>query len=75
MLRSGVCAARRAGAIASASRPAVAAGKACIHGVDELGLAAGLELERREFWDCFDCADQKEGMHAFIEKRKPQFSD
>ena len=30
---------------------------------------------RREFWSCFALQDQKEGMAAFIEKRKPGFQD
>ena len=30
---------------------------------------------RREFWSCFALQDQKEGMAAFIEKRKPAFQD
>ncbi len=30
---------------------------------------------RREFWSCFALQDQKEGMAAFIEKRKPVIAD
>ena len=30
---------------------------------------------RREFWSCFALQDQKEGMAAFVEKRKPVFQD
>jgi enoyl-CoA hydratase len=36
-------------------------------------LEAGLMLERRIFDALFDTDDQKEGMRAFAEKRKPQF--
>jgi len=36
-------------------------------------LATGLMLERRAFESLFDTADQKEGMHAFLERRKPTF--
>jgi len=36
-------------------------------------LATGLMLERRAFESLFDTADQKEGMHAFLERRKPSF--
>ncbi len=32
-----------------------------------------LELERELFYDLFDSEDQKEGMQAFIQKRKPKF--
>ena len=35
----------------------------------DLGLAEGLRLERREFEDLFATADQREGMAAFLEKR------
>lgn len=33
----------------------------------------GLDLERQTFFKCFETLDRKEGMTAFIEKRKPQF--
>jgi len=36
-------------------------------------LAAALSFEKATFASCFATADQKEGMAAFIEKRKPQF--
>ncbi len=36
-------------------------------------LDAGLTLERKMFDLLFDTEDQKEGMKAFIEKRKPEF--
>ena len=45
--------------------------------VMQLGQDAPLEmalaLERKAFVMLFDSADQKEGMSAFLEKRKPQF--
>lgn len=40
----------------------------------DLPLSAGLALERKSMHLLFDSADQKEGMAAFIEKRKPDFS-
>jgi enoyl-CoA hydratase len=39
----------------------------------ESSLAEGLLFERRTFHASFALDDQKEGMAAFIEKRKPQF--
>ena len=36
-------------------------------------LDVGLTLERKAFDILFDTEDQKEGMQAFIEKRKPEF--
>lgn len=40
----------------------------------ELPLEQGLRLERRLFHALFATADQKEGMGAFVEKRKPSFT-
>jgi enoyl-CoA hydratase/carnithine racemase len=37
-------------------------------------LETALALERKAFLMLFDSADQKEGMGAFLEKRKPRFS-
>jgi enoyl-CoA hydratase len=39
----------------------------------EVTLEEGLRFERRLFHSLFATADQKEGMTAFIEKRKPDF--
>ncbi len=39
----------------------------------EMPLSQGLEYERKLFYSLFATEDQKEGMRAFIEKRKPQF--
>ena len=36
-------------------------------------LETALALERKAFVMLFDSADQKEGLSAFLEKRKPQF--
>ncbi|MDB5077283.1 MAG: enoyl-CoA hydratase, partial [Chloroflexi bacterium] len=36
-------------------------------------LDAGLDFERKNFYLLFASADQKEGMHAFLEKRTPHF--
>jgi len=39
----------------------------------ETPLAEGLSAERKSFYFLFSTEDQKEGMHAFLEKRKGQF--
>lgn len=41
----------------------------------ELPLAEALELEAKAFGACFATNDQKEGMAAFIEKRRPTFEN
>ncbi|KAK9827746.1 hypothetical protein WJX81_008653 [Elliptochloris bilobata] len=64
-----------AGRIAAASAPAVAKAKDCVLRALETPLAEGLRYEQREFWSCFALQDQKEGMAAFIEKRKPVIQD
>ena len=59
--------------IASFSRPAVLMAKEAVDRADELTLAEGLRFERRLFQALFATEDQKEGMAAFVEKRKPNF--
>jgi enoyl-CoA hydratase/carnithine racemase len=39
----------------------------------ETTLSAGVSMERRLFHSLFAFEDQKEGMAAFIGKRKPEF--
>ena len=62
-----------AGKIASFSLPVVMKIKEAINRAYESSLAEGLLFERREFHATFALADQKEGMRAFVEKRKPGF--
>eukprot|EP00596_Hydrurales_sp_CCMP1899_P004472 CAMPEP_0119036236 /NCGR_PEP_ID=MMETSP1177-20130426/3794_1 /TAXON_ID=2985 /ORGANISM="Ochromonas sp, Strain CCMP1899" /LENGTH=233 /DNA_ID=CAMNT_0006995761 /DNA_START=252 /DNA_END=953 /DNA_ORIENTATION=- len=60
--------------IASFSRPSVAMAKETVNAAYELNLEEGLRFERRIFHSLFATDDQKEGMAAFIEKRKPNWS-
>jgi len=39
----------------------------------EVPLEEGLHFERKNFYMLFSSEDQKEGMSAFVEKRKPDF--
>jgi enoyl-CoA hydratase len=59
--------------IASFSLPVVMKIKEAINRSYESSLTEGLAFERREFHSTFALEDQKEGMRAFVEKRKPQF--
>ena len=59
--------------IASYSLPVVLKIKESINRAYESSLTEGLLFERREFHGTFALEDQKEGMRAFVEKRKPQF--
>ncbi len=59
--------------IASFSLPVVLKIKESINRAYESSLAEGLLFERREFHATFALEDQKEGMRAFVGKRKPQF--
>ena len=61
--------------IASFPRAAVLMAKEAVSRSFETTLAEGLRFERRLFHSLFATADQKEGMAAFVEKRKPQFSN
>lgn len=60
--------------IASYSRPIVSIAKESVNKSQELSLREGLTFERRMFWSTFATKDQKEGMGAFVEKRKPNFT-
>jgi enoyl-CoA hydratase len=59
--------------IAALSRQAVLMAKEAVNAADQTALSEGLRLERRLFQSLFAGEDQKEGMQAFIEKRKPVF--
>ncbi len=59
--------------VASMPPLAVMAAKEAVNRAYELSLEAGLEFERRNFFLLFASEDQKEGMTAFAEKRKPSW--
>jgi enoyl-CoA hydratase len=61
--------------IATMSLPSVLAGKESVNAAFETSLAEGSRFERRIFHLLFATADQKEGMKAFIEKRKPDWKN
>jgi enoyl-CoA hydratase len=59
--------------IAGRAPLAVRAAKKMINQAYELSLKEGLGEEKWEFYNLFTTEDQKEGMKAFIEKRKPNW--
>ncbi len=59
--------------IAELSMPVVMMAKESVNRAFETTLAEGVRFERRLFHSAFATEDQKEGMAAFVEKRKPVF--
>lgn len=59
--------------IAAMSLPAAMMTKEAVNRAFETSLAEGIRFERRLFHAMFGTDDQKEGMAAFVEKRKPAF--
>ncbi len=60
--------------IAGLSPNAVMMTKEMVNAAYETPLSQGVKLERRLFHSLFAFEDQKEGMAAFVEKRKPNFT-
>jgi len=60
--------------LAALSPVAVAMAKETVNRAFEMTLLEGVRYERRLFLSLFGTADQREGMAAFAEKRKPAFS-
>jgi len=66
---------KAAAKIADFSLPSVMMAKEAVNRSYETTLAEGLRFERRLFHSLFALEDQKEGMAAFAEKRKPNFTN
>jgi enoyl-CoA hydratase len=64
-----------AGKIAAYSLPVAMMIKESVNRAYESSLTEGILFERRLFHSGFALADQKEGMAAFVEKRKPAFKN
>ncbi|WP_321915839.1 MULTISPECIES: enoyl-CoA hydratase [unclassified Paraburkholderia] len=64
-----------AATICEFSLPAVMMAKESVNRAYETTLAEGVHFERRLFHSLFATEDQKEGMAAFVEKRKPAFKN
>lgn len=66
---------KTAAVIAAKSMPIAMMTKESVNRAYETTLAEGVRFERRVFHSMFATNDQKEGMAAFAEKRKPKFSN
>jgi enoyl-CoA hydratase len=64
---------KTAEAIAAMAPLAAIATKEMVHAAFETGLAQGIVFERRLFHGLFGTEDQKEGMAAFVDKRKAEW--
>jgi len=61
--------------ISELSLPVVMMAKESVNRAFETTLSEGVRFERRLFHSCFGIEDQKEGMAAFVDKRKPSFTN
>jgi enoyl-CoA hydratase len=57
------------------SSPILMMAKESVNRAFEVSLEEGIRFERRLFHSSFATEDQKEGMAAFVEKRKPAFKN
>ncbi len=62
-----------AGELAARAPLALRLGKEAVNNAFESSLTDGIADERRAFYFLFSTQDQKEGMAAFVEKRKPEW--
>ena len=62
-----------AAAICALGQPSVMLAKECVNRAFEGPLSEGIAYERRMFHALFGTEDQREGMEAFLAKRKPEF--
>ncbi|MDY7534339.1 enoyl-CoA hydratase-related protein [Pseudomonas sp. Bout1] len=60
--------------VASYAKTATVAACEAVNQAQELGVRDGVRLERRLFHGLFATPDQKEGMHAFLQKRAASFN-
>lgn len=61
--------------VASMSRVATVAATDMVNAAFETTLSQGVATERDAFWALFATEDQKEGMAAFVDKRKPEWKN
>ena len=61
--------------IAEKSLPVLIMAKEAVNRSFELSLEEGIKNERRLFQSTFSLTDRKEGMQAFLEKRKAKFNN
>ncbi len=66
---------RVASQIAELSAPVVRLAREAVQRAEESSLAEGLRFEARNFEMTFALEDRREGMLAFLEKRKPHFNN
>jgi enoyl-CoA hydratase len=64
---------KAAASIIANSPMALASVKSVVNSGATLPLSEGLAIERNHFSECFGTSDMKEGVAAFLEKRRPQF--
>ncbi|XP_007478154.1 enoyl-CoA hydratase, mitochondrial [Monodelphis domestica] len=61
--------------IANNSKIVTEMAKESVNAAYETTLAEGIKMEKKLFYSTFATEDRKEGMTAFVEKRKPNFKD